>query len=196
MKKKQSARKKIDKNKIQEGVSLILEGLNLNDEAEGLKDTPRRVAEFYKQFLTGLTRKPSEKLKLYQAENRDEMIIARDIHFFSICEHHFLPFFGFVHIAYIPQNNTITGFSHLVEVVDAISRRPQIQERMTTEIADVIMNVLQPKGVLVIVEADQLCLTMRGFGQPGVKTVSSAIRGALRKDATREEALVLIKSNN
>lgn len=159
-----------------------------------MKDTPKRVADFYEQFFTGLSRNPREKLKLYKAENKDEMIIARDIHFFSMCEHHFLPFFGYVHIAYIPGNNKITGFSRLVDVVEVVSRRPQIQERMTTEIAEAIMDVLHPKGILVIVEAEQLCLTMRGFAQPGVKTISSAVRGILRKDATRAEALVLIKS--
>jgi GTP cyclohydrolase IA len=163
-------------------------------QAEGIKDTPKRVAEFYEQFFTGLSRNPREKLRLYKAENKDEMIIARDIHFFSMCEHHFLPFFGYVHIAYIPGNNKVTGFSRLVDVVEVVSRRPQIQERMTTEIAEAIMDVVHPKGILVIVEAEQLCLTMRGFAQPGVKTISSAVRGMLRKDATREEALVLIKS--
>jgi GTP cyclohydrolase I len=187
-------KKKINKDAIKKGVELMLEGLGIDYSTEGLKDTPRRMAEFYEQFFSGIWRNPREKLKLYRAENQDEMIIARDIHFFSMCEHHFLPFFGFVHIAYIPRNNTITGFSRLVDVVETIARRPQIQERMTTEIAEVIMDVLKPKGVLVIVEAEQLCLTMRGFGQPGIKTISSAVRGALRKDATREEALVLIKS--
>jgi len=191
---KQSPKKKIDKDTIQRGVKLILKGLGIDLKSEGLKDTPRRVAEFYEQFFSGLQRNPREKLKLYRAENRDEMIIAKDIHFFSMCEHHFLPFFGYVHIAYIPENNTITGFSRLVEVVEAIAKRPQIQERMTTEIAEVLMDVLHPRGVLVIVEAEQLCLTMRGFGQPGIKTISSAVRGALRKNATREEALLLIKS--
>ncbi|MCP4582673.1 MAG: GTP cyclohydrolase I FolE [candidate division Zixibacteria bacterium] len=191
---KRSPKKKIDKDTIQRGFRLVLKGLGIDSKSEGLKDTPRRMAEFYEQFFSGLQRNPREKLKLYRAENRDEMIIAKDIHFFSMCEHHFLPFFGYVHIAYIPENNTITGFSRLVEVVEAIAKRPQIQERMTTEIAEVLMDVLHPKGVLVIVEAEQLCLTMRGFGQPGVKTVSSAVRGALRKNATREEALLLIKS--
>lgn len=191
---KRSPKRKIDKESIKKGVDLILAGLGLDPKAEGLKGTSRRIADFYEQFFTGLNRNPREKLKLYRAENRDEMISAKDIHFFSMCEHHFLPFFGFVHIAYIPENNTITGFSRLVDVVEAISRRPQIQERMTTEIAEVIMDVLHPKGVLVIVEAEQLCLTMRGFGQPGIKTISSAVRGALRKDVTREEALFLIKS--
>jgi GTP cyclohydrolase IA len=195
MPRKKLPSKKIDKEKISRGVKLILDGLGLDHSHEGIKDTARRVADFYEQFFTGLNRDPREKLKLYHAENRDELIIARDIHFFSMCEHHFLPFFGYVHIAYIPQNNTITGFSRLVKVVDTIAHRPQIQERMTTEIAEVLQDVLQPKGVLVVVEAEQLCLTMRGLAQPGVKTISSAVRGALRKEATREEALLLIKSS-
>jgi len=195
MKQKRSPKKKIDKDIIKKGVNLILEGLGLDPTSESLKDTARRAADFYQQFFVGLSRDPRDKLKLYHAENRDEMIIAKGIHFFSMCEHHFLPFFGYVHIAYIPQNNTITGFSRLVQVVELISRRPQIQERMATEIAETLVDVLQPKGVLVVVEAEQLCLTMRGIGQPGVKTISSAIRGALRKNATREEALILIKSD-
>jgi GTP cyclohydrolase I len=173
----------------------VLKGLNLDSDAEGLRDTSRRVADFYEEFFTGLHRDPREKLKLYHADNRDELIIAKNIHFFSMCEHHFLPFFGAVHLAYIPQNNTITGFARLAKVVETISRRPQIQERMTTEIAEVLVDVLKPKGVLVVVEAEQLCLTMRGLAQPGVRTISSAVRGALRNEATREEALLLIKSN-
>jgi GTP cyclohydrolase I len=195
MKQKKLPKKKINKDIIKKGVNLILEGLGLDPSSEGLKDTARRVADFYQQFFIGLSRNPREKLKLYHAENRDEMIIAKGIHFFSMCEHHFLPFFGYVHIVYIPQNNTITGFSRLVQVVDLISRRPQIQERMTTEIAETLVDVLNPKGVLVVVEAEQLCLTMRGIAQPGIKTISSAVRGALQKDATREEALLLIKSD-
>jgi GTP cyclohydrolase IA len=192
---KQSSNRKIDKATISRGVRLILKGLNLDPKTEGLKDTARRVANFYEEFFTGLNRDPHEKLKLYHADNRDELIITKNIHFFSMCEHHFLPFFGVVHIAYIPQNNTITGFARLVNVVETISRRPQIQERMTTEIAEVLVDVLKPKGVMVVVEAEQLCLTMRGLAQPSVRTVSSAVRGALRNEATREEALMLIKSS-
>ena len=184
----------MDESAIAKGVDLILDGLGLDRTSEGLKDTSRRVAEFYIEFFSGLKEDPKGPLKLYHAENRDELIIARDISFFSMCEHHLLPFFGKVHIAYIPENNSITGFSRLVRVVDLISRRPQIQERMTTQIADTIDEVLHPKGVLVIVEAEQLCLTMRGLRQPGIRTVSSAIRGALRNEATRQEALILIKS--
>ncbi len=184
----------MDKAGVVKGVELILDGLGFDRSSDGMKDTPERVAEFYCEFFSGISEDPRRSLKLYHAENRDELIIARDITFFSICEHHLLPFFGKVHIAYIPENNTITGFSRLVRVVEAISRRPQIQERMTTQIADTIVSALQPKGVLVVVEAEQLCLTMRGLRQPGIKTISSAVRGALKKDATREEALILIKS--
>lgn len=187
--------KLMDKAKISAGVEQILDGLGLDRRSEGLKDTAARVAEFYSEFFSGLQEDPRTSLKLYHAENRDELIIARDISFFSICEHHLLPFFGKVHLAYIPENNSITGFARLVRVVELISRRPQIQERMTTQIADTIVDALHPKGVLVIVEAEQLCLTMRGLRQPGIKTVSSAIRGALRNEATRQEALILIKSS-
>ena len=184
----------MNKDTIAKGIDLVLDGLGLDKTAEGLKDTSRRVADFYAQFFAGLTESPSKALKLYHAENREELIIAKDISFFSMCEHHLLPFFGHVHLAYIPENNSVIGFSRLVRMIELISRRPQIQERMTTEIADTIYGTVKPKGVLVIVEAEQLCLTMSGIGQPGIKTMSSAIRGALRKEATREEALMLIKS--
>jgi GTP cyclohydrolase I len=184
----------MDKARIQKGVDLILEGLGLDIESEGLRDTASRVANFYCEFFATKDEDPKTSLKLYHADNRDELIIARDITFFSMCEHHLLPFFGQVHIAYIPENNSITGFSRLVRVVELISRRPQIQERMTTEIADTIAEALHPKGVLVVVEAEQLCLTMRGLRQPGIRTISSAVRGALKKEATRQEALTLIKS--
>jgi GTP cyclohydrolase IA len=186
--------RQVDKETIQKGVDLILKGLGLDLQSEGLKDTPSRVANFYSEFFAGKDEDPKAALKLYHADNRDELIIARDISFFSMCEHHLLPFFGKVHLAYIPENNTITGFSRLVRVVELISRRPQIQERMTTEIADTLVEVLHPKGVLVVVEAEQLCLTMRGLRQPGIKTISSAVRGALKNEATRQEALILIKS--
>lgn len=189
-----TGKKRMDKAAIARGVGLILDGLGLDRSSDGLKDTPERVAEFYREFFSGLSEDPGKSLKLYHAENRDELIIARDITFFSICEHHLLPFFGKVHLAYIPENNTITGFSRLVRVVESIAHRPQIQERMTTQIAETIVGALRPKGVLVVVEAEQLCLTMRGLRQPGIKTISSAVRGALKNEATRQEALILIKS--
>jgi len=184
----------MDKTLISRGVELILDGLDLDRNSEGLKDTPKRVADFFSDFFSGMKEDPGKSLKLYHAENRDELIIARDISFFSMCEHHLLPFFGKVHIAYIPENNSITGFSRLVRVVELISRRLQIQEKMTTMIADTIVEVIHPKGALVVVEAEQLCLTMRGLRQPGIRTISSAVRGALKNEATRQEALILIKS--
>lgn len=184
----------MDKKMITRGIDLVLDGLGLDRTQEGLKDTSKRVADFYADFFSGINKNPREALKLYHAENSDELIIAKDISFYSMCEHHLLPFFGCVHLAYIPKNNSVIGFSRLIRVIELISRRPQIQERMTTEIADTLYETLEPKGVLVIVEAEQLCLSMRGVRQPGIKTISSAIRGALRKDATREEALMLIKS--
>lgn len=184
----------MDKKIIAKGIDLVLDGLGLDRTQEGLKDTSRRVADFYADFFSGINKNPREALKLYHAENSDELIIAKNISFYSMCEHHLLPFFGCVHLAYIPKNNSVIGFSRLIRVIELISRRPQIQERMTTEIADTLYETLEPKGVLVIVEAEQLCLSMRGLRQPGIKTISSAIRGALRKDATREEALMLIKS--
>jgi GTP cyclohydrolase I len=183
----------MDKEKIKKGVRLILEGIGDDPEREGLKRTPERVFEFYQQVLDGIKTKPEKTLKLYTTPNKDELIIVRDVSFYSICEHHLLPFFGKVHIAYIPQRDKITGFSNLVEIVEVLSHRPTVQEKLTSDIADTINTVLTPKGLLVIVEAEHLCLTMIGVKKPGSKTVTSAIRGVLRKDATRAEALALIK---
>lgn len=183
----------MDKDKIIKGVRLILEGVGEDPDREGLKRTPERVYEFYREIFDGIRAKPEEALKLYTTPNKDELIIARDIAFFSMCEHHLLPFFGKVHIAYIPQMNKITGFSNLVRIVEMMSHRPTIQERLNSDIADMIYRVLDAKGLLVIIEAEHLCLTMIGVKKPGSKTITSAIRGILRKDATRAEALTLIK---
>jgi GTP cyclohydrolase I len=183
----------MDKEKITKGVRLILEGVGEDPDREGLKRTPERVFEFYQQTLDGIKTKPEKTLTLYTTPNKDELIIVRDISFFSMCEHHLLPFFGKVHIAYIPQENKITGFSNLVNIVEVLSHRPTVQEHLTSTIADTINKVLTPKGLLVIIEAEHLCMTMIGVKKPGSKTVTSAIRGVLRKDATRAEAMALIK---
>jgi len=183
----------MDKEKIIKGVKLILEGIGEDPDREGLKRTPERIFEFYQQVLDGIKVKPEKALKLYATPNRDELIIVRDISFYSMCEHHLLPFFGKVHIAYIPQMDKITGFSNLVEIVEVLSHRPTVQERLTSDIADTLNKVLTPKGLLVIIEAEHLCLTMIGVKKPGSRTVTSAIRGVLRKDATRAEAMALIK---
>lgn len=183
----------MDKKKIQKAVRMILEAVGEDAERDGLRDTPRRVADFYEEIFAGLSEDPEGQIKLYSAPNRDEMIIAKDIFFHSLCEHHLLPFFGKAHIAYVPANNKITGFSRLVRVVEVLARRPQLQERLTAQIADVLMKVLQPKGVLVIMEAEQMCLTMRGLKKPGSATITSSVRGTLKKDALRKEAFALIK---
>ena len=183
----------MDKKKIIDGVNLILEGIGEDPNREGLKRTPERIYELYRDIFSGLKSKPEKALKLYSTPNKDELIIVRDIAFYSVCEHHLLPFLGKVHIAYIPQKNKITGFSNLVKIVEMMSHRPTIQEKLTTDIADTIYQVLDAKGTLVIIEAQQLCMTMTGVKKPGSLTVTSAVRGILRKDATRAEAMALIK---
>lgn len=183
----------MDKGKILEGVRLILEGIGEDPDREGLKDTPERIYRFYRDIFGGIRGKPEKTLKLYTSLNKDELIIVRDIAFYSMCEHHLLPFFGRVHVAYIPQKNKITGFSNLVDIVEMMSHRPTIQERMTTDIAETVYRTLKAKGVLIIIEAEHLCMTMTGVRKPGSKTVTSAVRGLLREDATRAEALALIK---
>ena len=174
---------------------MILEAVGEDPKRDGLRDTPRRVAEFYQEIFAGLSQNPEGQIKLYSAPNQEEMIIVKDISFHSLCEHHLLPFFGKAHIAYIPKDNQITGFSRLVRVIEVLARRPQLQERLTAEIADVLMKVLKPKGVLVIMEAEQMCLSMRGLRKPGSVTITSAVRGDLRKDALRKEAFSLIKGS-
>ncbi|MCX6828610.1 MAG: GTP cyclohydrolase I FolE [candidate division Zixibacteria bacterium] len=183
----------MDKAKITKGVRLILEGIGEDPDREGLKRTPERVYEYYQQVLDGIKASPEKTLKHYSSSNKDELIIVRDISFYSMCEHHLLPFFGKVHVAYIPRQNKITGFANLVNIVEVLSHRPTVQENLTSEIADTINDVLTPKGVLVIIEAEHLCLTMIGVKKPGSRTVTSAIRGVLRRDATRAEAMALIK---
>ncbi len=184
----------MNKRKIEKAVKMILEAVGEDPQREGLKDTPRRVADFYEEIFAGLNENPQDQLKLYSAPNQDEMIIVKDIFFHSLCEHHLLPFFGKAHIAYIPSDNKITGFSRLVRVIEVLARRPQLQERLTAQVADTLMEVLKPKGVLVVIEAEQMCLTMRGLKKHGSVTITSAIRGTLRKDALRKEAFALIKS--
>lgn len=179
-----------------EGVRLILEGVGEDLEREGLNRTPQRVADFYEEAFAGIGIDPRQKVNLYTADNRDELIIVRDITFYSICEHHLLPFFGKAHIAYIPGHNKITGFSHLARVIETLARRPTTQEVLTSEAANVLKEIIRPKGILIITEAQHLCLTMRGIKKPGSVTITSAIRGCLRKEATRAEALALIKGTN
>jgi len=181
-----------DHKKIEKGVRLILQGIGEDLKREGLVRTPERIAEYFEEVLAGYTEDPTVQLRKYTTSNKDEMIVLRDISFYSLCEHHLLPFFGRVHIAYIPQHDRVAGFSNMVRVVEILSHRLQVQERMTTQIADSIIDAIQCKGVLIVVEAEHLCLTMRGIKKPGSKIVTSAIRGMMRKTATRIEALALL----
>jgi len=181
-----------DRKKIEEGVRLILEGVGEDVNREGLQRTPERMVEYFEEVLAGYNEDPAKELRKYTTSNKDEMIILKDISFYSLCEHHLLPFFGKVHIAYIPADDKVAGFDNMVRVVEILSQRLMVQERMTTDIADAMHEAIQPKGVLIVVEAEHLCLTMRGRKKPGNKIVTSAIRGMMRKDATRAEALSLI----
>jgi len=185
--------KKPDGLKIQKAVKDLLLALGEDPGREGLLDTPCRVARMYEEILAGMSADPIDELKVYTAKNEDEMILVKDITFHSLCEHHLLPFFGRVHIAYIPRHNKITGFSSLVKVVEAMAKRLQLQERLAADIADLLMKKLKPLGVLVVVEAEHLCLTMRGVKKPGSSVVTSAIRGGMKRESTRLEALSLIK---
>ncbi len=182
-----------DREKIMQGVRLILEGVGEDLEREGLVRTPERMAEYLEEALSGYAQDPTAELKRYTTSNKDEMIIIKDISFYSLCEHHMLPFFGKVHIAYIPQNDKVAGFSNMVHVIEILARRLQVQERMTTDIADAMQSAIQPKGVLIVVQAEHLCLTMRGIKKPGSKVVTSAVRGMMRRIATRNEALTLME---
>jgi len=182
----------MDKPRIEAAVREILLAIGENPERPGLIDTPKRVASMFEEIFSGIGTPPAESLKLYPAENATEMIIHRDIPFYSMCEHHLLPFWGFVSIAYIPSNEQVTGFSSLARVVRVLSQRPQLQEVMTTSIADTLMETLKPMGAFVVVRAQHLCLMMRGEKVHGSWTVTSAVRGALSKQATRMEALLLM----
>lgn len=183
----------MDLKKIEKGVRLILEGIGEDAERPGLKDTPERVASMYEEIFSGLIGEPEELLKIIEGETHDEMILIKDIPFYSVCEHHLLPFIGRAHIAYIPAGS-IVGLSELAKTLEHLAKRPQVQERLTSQLADMIMERLKPKGSMVIIDAEHLCMSMRGIKKPGSRTVTSAVRGIFRtKASTREEMLELIK---
>lgn len=171
----------MDRQKIMGGVKAILEGLGEDSQREGLQDTPRRVAEMLEEILAGINQVPALEAGISE-EVADDLIIIRDIPFYSLCEHHLLPFFGKVHLAYIPKQNKVSGFSAITRLVDIFSRRLQIQERLTRQIANALMQFLDPRGVLVIVEAQQLCVSMRGTKKDSVRTVTRATRGEISPD--------------
>jgi GTP cyclohydrolase I len=180
-----------DAKKVEEGVRLILEGIGEDPERGGLRETPARVARMYEEIFGGVGRDASELVTVVEGADHDEMIMVRDIPLYSVCEHHLLPWAGKAHVAYIPNKaQQITGLSKIARVVDLLSKRPQVQERLTTEIADAIDRALTPRGVFVVIEAEHLCMTMRGIKKPGSRTVTSTVRGLFRSDArTRQEAM-------
>jgi GTP cyclohydrolase I len=181
----------VDKPRIERAVREILEAIGENPERDGLKETPARVARMYEEIFSGLREDPADYLQVLFEADHDEMVMVRDIAMYSACEHHMLPWVGKAHVAYIPgDDGRVTGLSKLARLVDGYAKRPQVQERLTSQIADALDKSLQPKGVMVVVEAEHLCMTMRGIRKPGATTVTSAVRGQFRTSvATREEAM-------
>ena len=184
----------INQNKIEKAIRGILTAIGENPNRPGIKDTPARVARMYAELFAGVGKDPGKEVTIFHNEDHEEMIIVKDIPFYSICEHHLVPFVGKAHLAYIPTKGRVTGLSKLVRVIEGFAKRPQVQERLTSQIADCLMERLTPLGVLVIIEAEHLCMSMRGVKKPGSLTVTSAVRGVLQKNAkTRAEALALIR---
>ncbi|MBN2831462.1 MAG: GTP cyclohydrolase I FolE [Candidatus Omnitrophica bacterium] len=184
----------LDKKKIERAVRDILDAIGENPKRKDLLETPKRVAEMYEEIFSGIRKRPEEELEVILDQKHHEIILLKGIPLYSVCEHHLLPFIGKANIAYIPKNGRVTGLSKLARVVDVLSRRPQIQERLTTQIAEIIMSKLKPLGVMVVIEAEHLCMSMRGVRKPGAMTVTSAVRGIFKEnEKTRSEALALIR---
>lgn len=187
----------MDQKKLEQAVTMILEAIGEDTTREGLKETPQRVARMYQEICCGLQEDPAQSLTTCFTEEHQELVIIRDIYFYSLCEHHLLPFFGQAHIAYIPRSGKVAGLSKLARLVEIYSRRPQLQERLTKQVATFIMEKMEAMGVMVILEAEHMCMTMRGVKKPGSVTITSAVRGALHNDETlRLEALSLIRNKN
>ncbi len=184
----------VDKRRIERAVREILEAIGEDPDRNGLVDTPSRVARMYEEIFSGLRETPDHHLGVLFEADHDEMVLVKDIDCYSMCEHHLVPFIGKAHVAYIPNaDGRITGLSKLARLVEAYARRPQVQERLTTQIADEIERTLEPRGVMVVIEAEHLCMSMRGVRKPGATTITSAVRGLFRDNvATREEAMRFI----
>lgn len=183
----------IDQERIASAVREIIDGIGEDSGRDGLIDTPRRIGEMYAELFSGLQQDPSEVLATSFDESHKEMVVLKNIPFYSLCEHHFLPFHGQAHVGYVPEGR-IVGVSKLARVVDILARRPQLQERLTSQIADTIMDTLSPDGVAVVIEAEHLCMTMRGVQKPGAVMITSAIRGGFRRrGVTRAEFLALVQ---
>jgi len=184
----------VDKKKIEKGVKLILEGIEEDTQRPGIQKTPARVAAMFEEILGGIKENPAKYLQPIKGEKHDEMVLIKNIPLYSMCEHHLLPFAGVAHVAYIPKGGRIVGLSKIARVVETFTRRLQVQERLTKEIADLINETLKPLGVMVVIEAEHMCMSMRGAKKPRSLTVTSAVRGSFRThDATRAEAMTLIR---
>ncbi|MFG1809981.1 GTP cyclohydrolase I FolE [Streptomyces sp. NPDC049040] len=184
---------RFDEKRAAAAVRELLLAVGEDPDREGLRETPERVARAYREIFSGLWQEPEDVLTTTFDLGHDEMVLVKDIEVMSSCEHHLVPFVGVAHVGYIPASSgKITGLSKLARLVDVYARRPQVQERLTTQIADALMRILEPRGVIVVVECEHMCMTMRGVRKPGAKTITSAVRGQLRDPATRSEAMSLI----
>jgi GTP cyclohydrolase I len=184
----------VDKKKIEQGVKLIIEGIGEDPNRPGIRKTPERVSKLYEEILGGRLKDPAVQLKVIDGEKHDEMVLIKNIPLYSVCEHHFLPFAGIAHVAYIPKGGRIVGLSKIARVVEILSQRLQVQERLTKEVADLIDKTLNPLGVMVVIEAEHMCMSMRGAKTPQALTITSAVRGVFRSsNATRAEAMNLIR---
>ncbi|MFF0056203.1 GTP cyclohydrolase I FolE [Streptomyces microflavus] len=182
-----------DEKRAEAAVRELLIAVGEDPDREGLRETPGRVARAYKEILAGLRQEPEDVLTTTFDLGHDEMVLVKDIEIMSLCEHHLLPFHGVAHVGYIPADTgKITGLSKLARLVDVFARRPQVQERLTTQVADSLMSILEARGAIVVIEAEHMCMSVRGIRKPGAKTITSAVRGQLRAPATRAEAMSLI----
>ena len=185
----------MDKKKIEKAVREILQAIGEDPRRKDILNTPVRVAEMYEEIFSGMKEDPQKELEVILEQKHDEIILLKNIPLYSCCEHHLLPFLGKAHIAYIPKGGRVTGLSKLARVVDILSKRLQVQERLTTQIAEIIMSKLKPQGCMVVIEAEHMCMSMRGVKKPGALTVTSAVRGIFKEnEKTRSETLALIKA--
>ena len=189
-------RQNFDQQKIENAIREIIIAIGEDPDRDGLQDTPARVARAYKEMFSGLYQRPDEVLATTFDLNHNELVIVKNIDIFSVCEHHLLPFVGKASVGYIPNNNgQITGLSKLARLIDVYAKRPQVQERLTSQVADALMRILKPQGVIVVIECEHFCMSMRGVSKPGSKTTTSVVRGNLQDPALRHEALTLISHN-
>lgn len=185
----------MDKRRIERAIRDILEAIGEDPKRKDLQDTPQRVADMYEEIFSGIKQEPEKELEVILGQKHHEIILLKNIPLQSMCEHHLMPFTGKAHIAYIPKQGRVTGLSKLARVLDILSKRPQVQERLTTQVAEIIMRKLKPQGCMVVIEADHMCMSFRGVKKPGTMTVTSAVRGIFKEnEKTRSETLALIRS--